>query len=147
MTLWTWLGAIVVNQQGQSALQVLEAGQGLFISPGGIIPLNTSPANNNPRPDGVVVPSALFSTNDIPENTEGLYVFVRDGHIEITTDSSILELGRGEAGFAGNGGVAGRPSFVPRFLDFDSMPMPNSKNPMLTSILSENGVKTAGQCK
>jgi hypothetical protein len=65
LTLWTWLGSIVVTPSGQTALQVLQAGQGLFISPSGILPINSQPPMDGPRPDGVNVPPKLFSTDAV----------------------------------------------------------------------------------
>jgi hypothetical protein len=147
LTLFTWLGSIVVNQQGQSALQVLEAGQGLVITPTGIRPITTQPPNPNPRPDTVVVPPKLFVSNTVEENKEGLFVLVRDGHIEIATAKEVLQLGRGESGFAGLDGVTARPVFVPRFMDFDKVTMPTSKNPNLVSLLSDSGIKSASTAK
>ena len=104
LTVFTWLGSIVVTPTGQTALQVLQAGQGLFISPAGIMPIDNQPEIDGPRPDSVTVPPNLFSTGDVPDAQEGLFVFVRDGHIEIATATQILHLGKGEAGFAGNDG-------------------------------------------
>jgi hypothetical protein len=147
LTLWTWLGSIVVNQQGQTALQVIESGQGLFISPSQIRPVTAPPTPDLTPPGNATVPPTLFSTNNISEDQEGLFVFVRDGQIQVTTSKEVLQLGKGEAGFAGIEGNTGRPVNVPRFLDFDRMPMPNSKSPMLTSILNETGFKTVNQCK
>ena len=45
LTLWTWLGAIDVGRNGQNALQVLQAGQGLFIpaTSGPIVPIQNQP--------------------------------------------------------------------------------------------------------
>ena len=147
LTLWTWLGSIVVNQQGQTALQVLESGQGLFISPTLLRPVTVPPPADLTRPGDATVPPTLFSTNNIAEDQEGLFVLVRDGQIVVTTTKEVLQLGKGEAGFAGANGDAGRPVNIPRFLDFDRLPMPNSKNPMLASILSETGFRTVNQCK
>jgi hypothetical protein len=147
LTLWTWLGSIVVNQSGQTALQVLQAGQGLFISPGGVLPISNQPPIDGPRPDGVNVPPKLFSSDTVSDAEEGLFVFVRDGHIEIATAGEVLHLGKGEAGFAGKGGDTKRPVTIPKFIDFDSLPLPNSRNPLLVSVLSESGIKPNNQCK
>ena len=150
LTLFTWLGSIVVNQQGQTALQVLDAGQALIITPTGMrsVPPPPPAANPDPRPDQVVVPPKLFSSNEVNEATEGLYVLVREGHIEIATAKETLQLGRGESGFAGNDGNAFRPVLIPRFMDFDKIPLPNSKNPSLVGLLSDSGIKaSAVQCK
>ena len=116
LTVFTWLGSIVVNETGQTALQVLMAGQGLFISPNGVVQINTPPNIDGPRPDGVPVPSELFSSDTVPDATEGLFVFVRNGHIEIRSATEVLHLGKGEAGFAGNDGDTKRPVHIPKFI-------------------------------
>ena len=168
LTLFTWLGSIVVNQQGQTALQVLQAGQGLFISPSGIQEINSQPPVDGERPDGVNVPDKLFSTENISDAEQGLFVFVRDGHIELLTLLEVLHLGKGEGGFvgpacnppagsgdAGRGGdggsgarcTTGRPEFIPKFIDFDKLPLPGSRNPLLASILFDSGIQAGEQCK
>ncbi|MBX3655259.1 MAG: FecR domain-containing protein [Ramlibacter sp.] len=147
LTVFTWLGSFTVSQSGQNALQVLQAGQGLFISPSGIRAIASPPPIDGPRPDQVNVPDKLFSSNNVSDNEEGLFVFVRDGHIEIATKDDILQLGRGEAGFAGNDGNTARPTTIPKFLDFDKLPLPNSKNPLLVSVLADAGIKPSNQCK
>jgi hypothetical protein len=148
LTLWTWLGAIEVGQTGQAALQVLQAGQGLFIpADGPVQQITNQPDMETPRPDEVPVPGNLFASGTVTDASEGLFVFVRDGHIEIASASEVLHLGRGEAGFAGANGETGRPALIPKFMDFDRIPLPTSPNPMLTSILSESGVRTANVCK
>jgi hypothetical protein len=149
LTLWTWLGAIEVGQTGQSALQVLQAGQGLFIpATGPLQPLTNQPNLQTPRPDQVPVPPKLFATQDVSDAAEGLFVFVRDGHIEITSARDVLELGRGEAGFASTTGDTARPTLLPKFIEFDRIPLPTSRNPLLSSVLGESGVRNNGQvCK
>jgi hypothetical protein len=147
LTLFAWLGSIAVTPQGQTALQVLNAGQGLFISPAGIVPVNAQPPMEGPRPDTVTIPPKLFGTQDVSDATEGLFVYVRDGHIEIATASQILQLGKGEAGFAGTNGDTARPNLVPKFIDFDKLPLPTAKNPLLVSVLADAGVKQQNQCK
>jgi hypothetical protein len=146
LTLFTWLGSIIVTPQGQTALQALEAGQGLFIGPNGIQLIQNQPQMDGPRPDGVTVPPKLFSNDNVSDTSEGLFVYVRDGQIEIATAGEVLHLGKGEAGFAGPGGV-NRPNTVPKFIDFDKLPMPTSRNPLLVSLLSESGVRPNNQCR
>ncbi len=147
LTLYTWLGSIAVTPQGQTALQVLQAGQGLFISPSaGIVPINSQPAIEGPRPDSVTVPPKLFAKENVSDAQEGLFVFVRDGHIEVATAGEVLHLGKGEAGFAGENGTTARPVNIPKFIDFDSVPLPTSKNPLLQSVLQDNNVKTKNTC-
>jgi hypothetical protein len=141
-SIWTWLGSITVQQTGGgpnlTALQVLQAGQGLFIGANGQIQMiQNQPPNTDPDPTQVTVTDKLFSSDTGSSDTqEGLFIFVRDGHIEIAG----LQLGKGEAGFVGANGESSRPGTIPKFLDFDNIPLPNSKNPLLVSILGETGV-------
>lgn len=139
--LWTWLGSIQVSQ-GLTALQVLQAGQGLFLPLSGPPQMITNqPGAEGPQPDQVPVDNdQLFSSDNTSDASEGLFVFVRDGHIEIVSAKEILHLGRGEAGFAGPDGSMGRPPTIPKFLDFDTIPLPTSNNFLLFSVLGEQGV-------
>ena len=81
------------------------------------------------------------------DGKEGLFVFVRDGHIEVTTASETLHLGRGEAGFAGLDGLTARPTLMPLFLEFDRTPMPNSRNPLAATVLETSGAHALNICK
>jgi len=145
---FTWLGSIEVTPAGQTAVQVLETGQGLFVGPDGIRPITTPTLDGIPRPDGLPVDTKqLFSAEALDEAKEGLFVFVRDGHIEVTTDRETLHLGKGETGFAGNDGSTIRPLVMPLFLEFDRTPMPNSKNPMLSTVMDEGGIRPLNQCR
>ncbi len=145
---FTWLGSIEVTPNGQSALQVLQAGQGLFVSPTSIRPLSESTLNNLTRPDSVPVNvQQLFTGGVVEEGTEGLFVFVRDGHIEIKATNDILHLGKGETGHVGIDGSAIRPLALPRFIEYDRIPMPNTKSPMLGTVLGETGVRSPNQCR
>jgi hypothetical protein len=153
---YTWLGTIEVTPSnpgqggGLSALQVLSAGQGLFVSATGIRALTLPPpaTESLPRPDTVPVDvRQLFSGAALGEEQEGLYVFVRDGHIEIATASETLHLGRGETGFAGETGHTVRPLLMPLFLEFDRTPRPDSSNPMLQTILNEAVNRPANLCR
>jgi len=148
LTLFTWLGSIAVTPAGQTALQVLQAGQGLFISPSGIRPVFTPPPMEGPRPDQVVVPPKLFAAAPVQDTQEGLFVFVRDGHIEVASSAGeILHLGRGEAGFAGPRGETARPVLIPKFIDFDRLPLPTVRNPGVTALLSESASRSSNQCR
>ena len=146
--LLVWLGSIAVTPTGQTALQVLQAGQGLFISPSGIRPVFTQPPMEGPRPDTIVVPPNLFSAASVQDTQEGLFVFVRDGHIEVASmTGEILHLGRGEAGFAGPRGDTARPLLIPKFIEFDRLPLPTARNPGVTTLLSESGGRGNNQCR
>ena len=153
---FTWLGTVEVTPSnpaqggGLSALQVLSAGQGLFVSTTGIRALPAPPPEmiNLPRPDEVQVDTRqLFSGTALPQDQEGLYVFVRDGHIEVTTASQVLHLGKGETGFANEAGQTLRPLLMPLFLEFDRTLRPDSTNPMLQSMLNETVNRPANQCR
>lgn len=145
---FNWLGSITVTPEGHSALQVLQAGQGLFVSPTGMRPIDSLPLPDVPRPDGIGVDeNPLFTAAPVGENQEGLYVFVRDGHIELTTPSGVLHLGRGEVGLAEIGGRVLRPVLMPRFIDLDPTPRPDHPNPLLATILGESGIRASNQCR
>ena len=146
---FTWLGTMTVTPEGQTALQVLQAGQGLFVSPTGMRPIDALPLPGLDRPDQVPVDvGPLFSSSAVDETAQGLYVFVRDGHIQITTPSGgVVHLGRGEVGLADNEGRVLRPLQMPLFMDLDPTPLPNNANPLLTTVLEEAGVRTQNQCR
>lgn len=145
---FTWLGSIEVTPLGQAEMRVLEAGQGLYVSPTSMRPLLAPTLQNLPRPDGVSVDTKqLFLSSVVSDSEEGLFVFVRDGHIEVKTVSETLHLGRGEAGFAGSNGSTARPVLVPLFLEFDRTPMPNNRNPLAATVLESSGARALSNCK
>lgn len=151
---YTWLGTIEVTPTGsfgtagQTALQTLNAGQGLFVSSTGMRAISAPILDNLPRPDTVPVDTdKLFSAAALPADEQGLYVFVRDGHIEVTTASETLHLGKGETGFAADTGATVRPLLTPLFLEFDRTPRPDSGNPLLQTVLSESLNRPATVCR
>jgi hypothetical protein len=145
---FTWLGTIEVTPNGQTALQTLEAGQGLFVGKSGIRPLTSSTLDDLPRPDSIQVNiQQLFGSGNVSPDEEGLFVFVRDGHIEIISAKEALQLGRGETGFAGPDGRTGRPTDMPLFIQYDKIPLPNTTNPALLNLLSELGTGNGNQCR
>jgi hypothetical protein len=146
---FNWLGSITVTPDGQSALQVLQAGQGLMVTPTGITPIPATPVPANlPRPDTVPVDMGpLFTPTPVSETQEGLYVFVRDGHLEVQTSQGTLQLGRGEVGLTTFNGTVLRPLLMPRFIEQDRTTMPNNPNPLLNTVLNESGVRTNNTCR
>lgn len=145
---FTWLGTIEVTPNGQTALQVLQAGQGLFVGPTGIRPLTAPTLDNLPRPDQVPVNlQQLFGVGQPNVEEEGLFVFVRDGHIEVVSSKETLHLGRGEAGFASPDGSTGRPLSLPLFIQNDRLPLPNTPNPGLSSLLGDINATSGQQCR
>lgn len=148
LTVFTWLGSIAVTPQGQTALQVLQAGQGLFISPtGGIVPVPAPPVIDAPRPDQVPVPPKLFAKETVSENEQGLFVHVRDGHVEVESGGESIHLGKGETGFTGGDGIPRRPVDGMKFIDFDRVPLPDRQNFGLITVLNENNVGTSNTCR
>ncbi len=144
---FSWLNTIEVTPNGQSVAQALTQGNGVFLGQGGFRPLQTSPLEALPRPDGITINAReLFSSNSIDESEEGLFVFVRNGHIEIASTREVLHLGRGEAGFAGLLGQTVRPDLIPRFLDFDRIPLPSVRNPLIGVLVGESGIR-GPQCR
>lgn len=145
---FTWLGTIEVTPQGQTALQVLQAGQGLFVGPSGMRPLNAPTLDNLPRPDQVPVNlQQLFGVGQPNVEEEGLFVFVRDGHIEVVSSKETLHLGRGEAGFSALDGSTGRPGNLPLFIQADRLPLPNNPNPGLSTLFNDINTGSGQQCR
>jgi hypothetical protein len=147
LSVFTWLGAVDVTRQGTTTFDILQAGQGMLLSSTGTRPIGTEPPSDDPRPDTIIVPPKLFSHDNVSDDKEGLFVFVRDGQIEIATAGDIIHLGRGEAGFAGTDGTTARPNLIPKFIDFDKLPNPMSRNPLLLSVLADARINTANQCR
>jgi hypothetical protein len=125
----------------------LGAIQGISVTPLGTQGINSEPSNDLTPPGGVPVPPAFFESTSTSENQEGLYVYVRDGHIELTTSSAVLHLGRNEAGLAGNDGNVARPQELPRFLEFDRTPLPNASNFNVTALLGDSNVRGGRVCR
>jgi hypothetical protein len=145
---FTWLGTIEVTPNGQTALQTLQAGQGLFVGKSGIRPLTAPTLDDLQRPDTVPVNvQQLFASGTVSPDDEGLFVFVRDGHIEIISSKEALQLGRGETGYAGKDGTTGRPTNIPLFIQYDKVPLPNTTNPVLLNLLGDLGTGNANQCR
>jgi hypothetical protein len=147
LAVFTYAGAVNVNPQCQPSEEQVSAGFGLNLAQCRTQQITDPPLGDLPSPTLETVPVNLFSGDSVDENREGLFVYVRDGHIEIASNNSILHLGRGETGFANNEGYVGRPGVVPRFIDFDRTPLPASRNPALVSALLDSGVRTGGQCR
>lgn len=98
----------------------------------------------SPRPDGVEVDwGQLFASMD-PAGADGLYVFVRDGHVYITSGGRTVDLGPGEAGYSGGEGQAERIQPVPLFLRLDPYPIPELFSQSDQPLLQLFGV-TLGQ--
>ena len=146
-SLFNWLGMLRVTSQAQSETQVVDVGQGLIVGAEGAREIRTLALQDLLRPDSVNVDwRALFAETELDSAAQGLFVYVRDGHIEVSTERETLHLGRGEAGFAGINGGTARPLLLPLFLELDQMPMPNSTRPAAAFLLNGLGSKGAAQC-
>lgn len=146
LALFTWQGVIDATRPG-GAPQLIEAGRGLTLGAAGEQPLPASPLENLERPDGATVPPKLFGSAPVNEARQGLYVFVRDGHVELITPTERLHLGRGEAGYADPNGETNRPTEVPTFIDNDPTPLPSRENFTLSILLNELGIGTSNVCR
>jgi hypothetical protein len=148
LTVYTYSGQVDVTKLTDfTSTLVLSPGQGLSVTPASTQDLNTEPANDLIPPGSLPLPASLFSSDNVNENQEGLYVFVRNGHIEITTNSSVLHLGNNEAGLASSDGSTVRPQDVPRFLEFDRTPLPNASNFNVISLLGDSNISGGRICR
>ena len=148
LTVFVYSGLVDVTKLNNfTSTFVLTPNSGLSVTPAGTQGVNNEPSNDLAPPRSITVPPALFETANTSESQEGLYVFVRDGHIELTTSSSVLHLGRNEAGLAGNDGNVARPQELPRFLEFDRTPMPNSSNFNVSALLGDTNIARARICR
>jgi hypothetical protein len=145
---FTWNGVLVVTPTtGNASPVVLPAGQGVTVVNNAARPINIQPPHEAPRPDQVRIPEKLFGRTDMRENQEGLYLYVRSGHLEVSTKNEVLHLGKGEAGYANNQGQTVRPPVIPKFIDYDRTPLPNTTKPFVNTILSDSGIKTNKVCQ
>ncbi|NJS36321.1 MAG: hypothetical protein HC765_07650 [Brachymonas sp.] len=148
LQVYTYSGLVDVSKLTDfTSTLALGPGTGLAVDANGTRNLNAEPANDLTPPGSVNVPATLFGSNETQENQEGLFVFVRDGHIEIATGSSVLHLGRNEAGYSDNNGNVARPQDVPRFLEFDRTPLPNSSNFNVSALLGNSDVQGGRMCR
>ncbi len=147
LEVFSYAGTLGITPQCQTSETLAAQGSGVTLSQCNVRPLTSAPRGDLPSPSLQNVPALLFSGDVLEEGREGLYLFVRDGHIEINTKGNILHLGRGEAGFANDEGIVARPASVPRFIDFDCSPLPGASNPSRFNVLGDACVPTAGQCR
>lgn len=88
-----------------------------------------------PKPSGVEVDwNQLFATMD-PAGADGLYVYVREGHVYLRSGDSTVDMGPGEGAWSGKSGEVRRTDPMPRFLTLDPIPIPEllgqSQGPLL----------------
>lgn len=143
----TWLGRIDFTPAGQQDAEELLLGQGIFINACGKRAISSIDLPLGPRPDGVPAPSNLFTLNPVEDLDDGLFVFVRDGHIEVSSGKEVLQLGRDEVGVALPDGKIERALRLPRFIEFDPVPLPATLQFGVRDLLSGAGLGEVQQCK
>jgi hypothetical protein len=150
LSVYTYSGSVeVARATPSSATQTvtLTPMQGVFMDAQSTNALNSEPANDLALPGSLPTPPSFFESGNLNEAEEGLYVFVRDGHIELTTNSEVLHLGHNEAGFVGGGGLVTRPADLPRFIEFDRIPLPNLGNFNVISLLGDSDIRSGPVCR
>lgn len=149
----TWDGTVSVST-GACEVRVTK-GQTLFVDEkkgeSRYLPRTPSFMNDDAaeRPDRIEVNSStLFGAEAQMSDAEGLYTYVRDGHIHVQQSSGSIDLAAGEAGFAGaQGQQPVRLSAVPEFIANDPYPLPETFNEQggnLLQLLRENAGSLAG---
>ena len=96
------------------------------------------------RPDQETIDWEQLFAVDPPSGADGLYLFVRDGHISLETAAGRRDLGAGEGGFIGADNVPRLMQPIPRFLSEDPFPIPEQFVPGAARVLQMFGT-TLGQ--
>ena len=87
----------------------------------------TDPA---PRPDRLQVDfENLFGAGTADGSPPGLYVLMREGHIELADGGRAVDLGPGDSGFLAEGRAPIRLTITPTFMLFDPLPLPDKFDP------------------
>ncbi|OGA40551.1 MAG: hypothetical protein A3G24_18805 [Betaproteobacteria bacterium RIFCSPLOWO2_12_FULL_62_13] len=94
-----------------------------------------------PRPDMIEIDfDNLFGLIDIEEQHPGLYVVVREGHIELAAQEGSIDLGAGEAGYLGEGQLTPvRLLITPAFMLVDPYPLPDQLDRFRLNVLNPGG--------
>ena len=77
---------------------------------------------------GVPIPLGTFSQTAVPDGADGLFVFVREGHIVLSTASKQIDLGKGETAFSDARLDVIRLPSVPSHVVNDVVPLPRAAN-------------------
>jgi hypothetical protein len=98
-----------------------------------------------PRPDQIPVDESFFSAVAIEGAPAGVYVNVRDGHIEFLGSRRGIDLGRSEAGYLANGSdTPVRLTRVPSFMSDDPIPAPEDFDEKMLRLLETLGDSSGG---
>jgi len=83
-----------------------------------------------PRPDKLQVDfDNLFGAASLEGTPPGLYVLMREGHIELANDGQAIDLGPGDSGYFSEGRAPIRLTITPTFMLFDPLPLPDKFDP------------------
>ena len=90
-----------------------------------------------PRPDTVKIDfDNLFGATGIDGQPAGVYIVMRDGHIELGGPNGVIDLGPGETGYLGEGWlVPVRLARTPDFMLLDPFPLPDKFDETLIRLL------------
>lgn len=146
-----WDGAIGMDAAGKSLLVALDQ-TGVWVPARQLLLLlETTPrvieeGGKSPRPDKVEVDFGnLFGVYSIELFEPGLYVSVRDGHVELIGSRGSVDLGPGESGYLKfEDGMPIRLSSTPVFLLNDPYPLPDSGADTLNILGTYNPGATPG---
>ncbi len=142
----TWDGAISVSTAACTVR--LGKGQSLYVDQktGASLYLPRTPGfldDGSPRPDKVPFDyDQLFGAFGQLQESDGLYAYVRDGHLLVSQDGLGVDLDAGEAAYAGG---PGRPPIrlasIPGFIQDDPYPVPETfgeNNGSVLELIREN---------
>lgn len=146
-----WDGAIGMDAAGKSLLVELDR-TGVWVPARQVLLLlETTPkvieeGARSPRPDKVEIDfSNLFGVYSIELFEPGLYVSVRDGHVELIGSRGSIDLGPGESGYLKfEDGMPIRLSSTPVFMQNDPYPLPDSGGGTLNILGTYNPGATPG---
>lgn len=89
-----------------------------------------------PRPDQVQVDfEALFGTAGLQGTPSGLYVLMREGHVELASDGRSVDLGPGDSGYFSEGRAPIRLTVTPAFMLYDPVPLPDKFDPNASRLI------------
>ena len=154
MLVSTWQGETQVQENGSdgSTGMPVQSGQTACQDPGMMPSLLAAQPdfmrdNTAPRPDSVNVSAdSLFAQTDV-EVDAGLFVTVRDGHVNVSSAGGSVDMGRGETSFVNaTGSLISRPVLTPAFLDADPTPRPDQPVRLLGGDTGL-GIRPAQVCK
>jgi hypothetical protein len=145
---YTWEGAIAIIVEERELPVPLERAGVYNPAQNRLVLLDKVPefflTETAPRPDKVEVDfEKLFGATTLTRYPPGVYVSMRDGHVDFAGSAGGLDLGPGESGYlAEGGGMPVRLTRPPPFIVNDPSPIPekfDERNVRLIDLLSPGG--------